>query len=242
MPGRNDPCPCGSGKKYKKCCLKKDEETRRAALAEAKRAEREAAAAPLWPLTPPAKHLPAVVEADDMLSDEPEPEDEADFQADLAIFNARWEEFEAAEDCEGQIAIFQATMEDGLLDADFAFEMMDVIYQATAASGERDRFDALVALLRKRRPDIYAHDAHYHADWLISNALAAGHLDALPALADELANTAATISRLSPASSTSWLITANYRCSPQPCDVPGRWYGMRAAFSNGRSVISPNVR
>ena len=24
-PGRNDPCPCGSGNKYKKCCLSKDE-------------------------------------------------------------------------------------------------------------------------------------------------------------------------------------------------------------------------
>ncbi|MFN3486913.1 MAG: SEC-C metal-binding domain-containing protein, partial [Planctomycetota bacterium] len=24
--GRNQPCPCGSGKKYKKCCLPKDEE------------------------------------------------------------------------------------------------------------------------------------------------------------------------------------------------------------------------
>ncbi|HJS73853.1 MAG TPA: SEC-C metal-binding domain-containing protein, partial [Vicinamibacteria bacterium] len=23
-PGRNDPCPCGSGKKYKKCCLDRD--------------------------------------------------------------------------------------------------------------------------------------------------------------------------------------------------------------------------
>jgi len=23
--GRNDPCPCGSGKKYKKCCLMRDE-------------------------------------------------------------------------------------------------------------------------------------------------------------------------------------------------------------------------
>jgi len=22
-PGRNDPCPCGSGKKYKKCCGRK---------------------------------------------------------------------------------------------------------------------------------------------------------------------------------------------------------------------------
>ena len=24
-PGRNDPCPCGSGNKYKKCCLAKEE-------------------------------------------------------------------------------------------------------------------------------------------------------------------------------------------------------------------------
>ena len=23
-PGRNDPCPCGSGKKYKKCCALKE--------------------------------------------------------------------------------------------------------------------------------------------------------------------------------------------------------------------------
>jgi hypothetical protein len=23
-PGRNDPCPCGSGKKFKRCCLNKD--------------------------------------------------------------------------------------------------------------------------------------------------------------------------------------------------------------------------
>jgi hypothetical protein len=29
-PGRNDPCPCGSGKKYKNCCLEKDEASRRA--------------------------------------------------------------------------------------------------------------------------------------------------------------------------------------------------------------------
>ena len=26
---RNDPCHCGSGKKYKKCCLRKEEEDRR---------------------------------------------------------------------------------------------------------------------------------------------------------------------------------------------------------------------
>ena len=33
--GRNDPCHCGSGKKYKQCCLGKDEEKARAARAKA---------------------------------------------------------------------------------------------------------------------------------------------------------------------------------------------------------------
>lgn len=28
--GRNDPCPCGSGKKYKNCCMKKDMEAEKA--------------------------------------------------------------------------------------------------------------------------------------------------------------------------------------------------------------------
>lgn len=33
-PGRNDPCPCGSGKKYKKCCLPRDEAARPRVVAE----------------------------------------------------------------------------------------------------------------------------------------------------------------------------------------------------------------
>jgi len=27
--GRNDSCPCGSGKKYKKCCMLKDQQPRK---------------------------------------------------------------------------------------------------------------------------------------------------------------------------------------------------------------------
>jgi hypothetical protein len=34
-PGRNDPCHCGSGKKYKQCCLAKDEAKAREARAKA---------------------------------------------------------------------------------------------------------------------------------------------------------------------------------------------------------------
>jgi hypothetical protein len=44
-PGRDDPCPCGSGNKYKKCCLAKEEAAEREELAklEARRAESAAA-------------------------------------------------------------------------------------------------------------------------------------------------------------------------------------------------------
>jgi hypothetical protein len=45
--GRNDPCHCGSGRKYKHCCLDKDAAATRAAraMAEAEVATPEAAAA-----------------------------------------------------------------------------------------------------------------------------------------------------------------------------------------------------
>ena len=44
-PGRNDPCPCGSGQKYKRCCMDKDQATAHATRAAAQ-AERAAVQAP----------------------------------------------------------------------------------------------------------------------------------------------------------------------------------------------------
>jgi hypothetical protein len=43
-PGRNEPCPCGSGRKYKHCCLEKDDGLAKAARAAAAAEAAEAAA------------------------------------------------------------------------------------------------------------------------------------------------------------------------------------------------------
>jgi len=40
--GRNEPCHCGSGRKYKQCCLAKDEASEREARAKAAEVEAEA--------------------------------------------------------------------------------------------------------------------------------------------------------------------------------------------------------
>jgi hypothetical protein len=63
-PGRNEPCSCGSGRKYKQCCLAKDEAAAAEARAAAKLAEAEAAAVdaaaeePAEPAEPAAKAAP----------------------------------------------------------------------------------------------------------------------------------------------------------------------------------------
>ena len=50
-PGRNDRCHCGSGKKYKQCCLAADDAAQREARAEAAEAEAAAPTAPAEPET-----------------------------------------------------------------------------------------------------------------------------------------------------------------------------------------------
>jgi hypothetical protein len=57
--GRNDPCHCGSGKKYKQCCLSKDEAAERAARAKAAekadKAEKDQAPAEATPSKQPPR-------------------------------------------------------------------------------------------------------------------------------------------------------------------------------------------
>ncbi|MFH1176825.1 MAG: SEC-C metal-binding domain-containing protein [Acidobacteriota bacterium] len=59
-PGRNEPCHCGSGRKYKHCCLGKDEETERASRSAL---VTEAAAPPAEQKDKPRPTLPRVTDA-----------------------------------------------------------------------------------------------------------------------------------------------------------------------------------
>jgi hypothetical protein len=160
--GRNDPCPCGSGKKYKKCCLAKDEAAARVAREELLVAQR--AIAPVFePPSPPPAPSPLV-------------------QAQ----NKLWEEFEAAQRAE-QPALFQrALAETEVLDAELAFEMLCQIRDHQ----DRATFHAALGALQSQRPELYKQDAHYYLDWQITDAVAIEDLSKLPELGMALAETA----------------------------------------------------
>lgn len=160
--GRNDPCHCGSGKKYKKCCLAKDEEAKQAADAE----------------------LGAARDSDSSkenraLRKKTDPRIEA--------FNARLRDFKAA-DYEGKFIIFNRTLDDPeLMDGEMAFEMLHDLFGDTIKHGERNRFDALVANLRELRPETFAAEAPFFLKWRITNALVGTQPEEAAALFRELA-------------------------------------------------------
>lgn len=171
---RNDPCPCGSGKKYKHCCRHKDREAERAAKLQA--------ASPA-PIEPPEEPPVDVVEEERLLPDSAEPKEEIDPVSDI------WDEFEAA-DYEEEIALFYQTLDDGLMDDDMAFEMLNDLFSESVAAGERDRFDELVDALRRRAPEAYAPNIAYIMDWETTNIAASGQYERFQTMVEELTEAA----------------------------------------------------
>lgn len=165
QPGRNAPCPCGSGRKYKQCCLAADEARARA--------ERAA------PLPEPVAFAPSSTDGADESVMAAAPDNGAE-TPDL------WDRFQAAE-YEEQIALFRRALRAGELDSELAFEMLGQIAAEAAARQEPEQVAALVREYATTAPELYAPDAGYYAGWLLDAALASGRLDEIPAILEPFA-------------------------------------------------------
>jgi len=173
--GRNDPCPCGSGKKYKHCCMHKDREAERAA--------RRQAASPA-PLEPPEEPPADIVEKELLLPEITKPES-AKPEEEVDPLDEIWDAFMAA-DYEEEVALFYQTLDEGLMDEETAFEMLDALFLESRKAGERDRFNEFVEALRQRAPDAYAHNIAYIMDWVTANIVASGEYDRLQSMTADL--------------------------------------------------------
>lgn len=165
--GRNAPCPCGSGRKYKNCHLAEDEAAERAARA-------------AW--TEPAIQVPWGSALDVRLP--PDDDDYLDYDAVELVDRAGdelWERFETA-DYETQIEIFQEALAGQALDDELTFEMLSEIQAEADARGEPGTMRALIEQLQREAPDLYAQDAIWYVDWLLDDALARNAIASLPAI------------------------------------------------------------
>lgn len=187
--GRNDSCPCGSGKKYKKCCLLKDQAAEQRELSRSEVERLESAVTELARTDASRISEPNRVSSSASCIQPPRPATPPDPLMDA--INARWEEFEATTDDEGRRNLFVKTLDEPeLMDDEMAFEMLSSLFDGAVESGERDQFEDLLDQLRERLPDVYATGRKYYLNWKIVNAVASRRPERVLGLAREMAEIA----------------------------------------------------
>lgn len=147
--GRNDQCPCGSGKKYKKCCLPLQHSARPSpvdAQQVAGSAGTESALAALQP------------EGSASATDQPH----------------FWEEYGMAS-VDARIDILRRVVEEEKrFDGELAYELLVDVVEPLQHIGRPEDADAALDLVRERQPGAYRDQASWFDEWRVENALLAG--------------------------------------------------------------------
>lgn len=148
--GRNEPCPCGSGKKYKKCCLDKDQAKQRAQRGAQK-------------LLPPSNT--------DTWREEPEAWDEEQEWEDDPYMEAFYSRFDTAEFSE-RLVMFREMMSQNQGTEDDLFDIFAAIQESATDDTARRKLNSIIVELRRQRPDCWEENLGFYVHSFLVNALA----------------------------------------------------------------------
>ena len=142
-PGRNDLCPCGSGAKYKKCCLAKEEAAEREQLANAEARRVESAAAHRLPLREVKAAFAAILSrAGDV------DEDELTIASNAAADLVRAGKLDEAEQAARDLQVRFPEVHDG-------YDRLGMVHEARGENRQAaDCYRKVIALVREH-PDDY---------------------------------------------------------------------------------------
>jgi tetratricopeptide (TPR) repeat protein len=154
--GRNDLCSCGSGKKYKRCCMARDEVAAREKLAQANAAATTATAA--------GQHDPH-------LCDDCNEQLDAAANAVLALIDAR--KFDAAEQAAHDVLARFPAVHDG-------YECLGRLYQAKGDQRQAAECYRKVIAFARFEPHLYDPEFVGHFQALIDRLEPAESMGALP--------------------------------------------------------------
>ncbi len=157
--GGNDPCPCCSGKKYKKCCQDKERDESKVV------------------------RLPAAKEK--YISDD----DSGVREVRDSDFDRFWDEFEKASFEDKLRLALDYIEGDDEFDGEIASEIMECLHVPLVQAGRFDEFERIIKRIEELRPEAYAEDAGWFNIWRADAALSqpGGDLETpLMALAENL--------------------------------------------------------
>lgn len=166
MTGRNDPCPCGSGKKYKKCCWANDQAARLEAVETKGMPDLPETDTP-WEYDEPESILKPTAGEDARPAPEIDPL--------LERINAFWQQFMDAPYAKQWSLVTEMLAEEPeLCDGEMVFEITNTLFGQAVDAGELERFQQLLDELEQTVPESYAEELHYILEWRIQMALTKG--------------------------------------------------------------------
>lgn len=149
--GRNDLCPCGSGKKYKHCHMQSDREAAQQAEIEAAQRAEEERLAQLRERAEAQRPEESALALSDGFDDEA---GEGEGNPNIEYLDHLWEMFEQAEG-DRKWEICETGIDDQMIDGEEVFEFFIVLHRDALERGLERRFIQLVARLREQCVDAY---------------------------------------------------------------------------------------
>ncbi len=189
--GRNAPCHCGSGKKYKACCLRKDEELE---------------VEKIIPSDNEPDHEHYEEEEYDEYGNDGYDEEEYDSseQQEQEILDllglgdgdeydeemeAFWEEYEEMS-YDKKVELFREKVSDSewMDEEDMAFDMLNCIYVQMVKEKKSENFLELLSYFQEKHPHIYAEVEIYYIHWAIDIAIHQRDWEKVSSLVKEVLN------------------------------------------------------
>lgn len=165
--GRNDPCPCGSGKKYKKCCLDKDEAARRQAPPPRPTARR-----------PEARSVTAGTSQRPRRPPSPGPRPPRELSPEEQWWDDLCARLGAAAGVDEQVSLAHLALAEGPPpDGDTLLEVFDLVLSSLEEAGRQAEGLALIGAIEARFPEAFREEAHYFAHKRFRSVLSCPEID-----------------------------------------------------------------
>jgi tetratricopeptide (TPR) repeat protein len=136
--GRNQPCPCGSGKKFKQCCLRKEEEAEHQAMAALNQAKQEGRGGSYSDLVKTVDQLAADYEEDVALAE----------ASNAAVKLVRAGKLNEAEQAARDLLVRFADVHDG-------YDRLGTVYEARGYNTQAAHYYRHALEFIRQRPDQY---------------------------------------------------------------------------------------
>ena len=136
--GRNQPCPCGSGKKFKQCCLRKEEEAEHKAMAALNQARQEGRGGSYSDLVKTVDQLAADYEEDVALAE----------ASNAAVKLVRAGKLDEAEQAARDLLVRFPEVHDG-------YDRLGMVYEARGDNKQAAHYYRQALELIRQRPDQY---------------------------------------------------------------------------------------